>query len=372
MTPYQWFNVVSSLGYVLFTATTSTVTMLVPAIILLRPVSANLYARCTSWIFACWWTSCLFITERLNGVKVRVTGDALPLNAPLLIMSNHKCNLDWMFLWSSAIRTGSMFHVGVFKAVAKSEIRVIPIFGWGCKLNGFAYVRRRWSSDASHLTSWIQSQIRRRLDANWTLIFPEGTRYTDRNKERSDRSCAKDGLEPMAGEILRPRTKGLALLLRESARGGGYYRKIVDMTIQYTDADGKPLKGAALGTRCLGQLRQGPTPGGDVSRVHFDVFSRRTSRRARTRTRWRRGCGSGGGKGRYAGTVRVRRSVRGVREWSTSGAAVPFKTQTALRCFFVLQGLCCVGAACVSTAFFAYVASAVGLAVIAQTDPAWW
>ena len=63
-----------------------------------------------------------FITERLNGVKVRVTGDALLLNAPLLIMSNHKCNLDWMFLWSSAIRTGSMFHVGVFKAVAKFEI----------------------------------------------------------------------------------------------------------------------------------------------------------------------------------------------------------------------------------------------------------
>ena len=58
---------------------------------------------------------------------------------------------------------------------------------------------------------------------------------------------------------------------------------------------------------------------------------------------------------------------------STSGAAVPLKTQTALRCFFVLQGLMCVGAACSSTAFLAYVAcAAVGLAVIAQTDPAWW
>ena len=123
MTPYQWFNVVSSLGYVLFTAATSTVTMLVPTIILLRPLSPNLYARVTSNIFACWWTSCLFITERLNNVGVRVTGDPLPLHVPLLIMSNHKCNLDWMFLWSAAIRTGSLFHVGVFKAIAKSEIR---------------------------------------------------------------------------------------------------------------------------------------------------------------------------------------------------------------------------------------------------------
>jgi hypothetical protein len=26
-------------------------------------------------------------------------------------MSNHKCNLDWMYLWSAAIRTGSLWHV---------------------------------------------------------------------------------------------------------------------------------------------------------------------------------------------------------------------------------------------------------------------
>ena len=174
MTPYQWFNVVSSLGYVLFTAATSTVTMLVPTIILLRPLSPNLYARVTSNIFACWWTSCLFITERLNNVGVRVTGDPLPLHVPLLIMSNHKCNLDWMFLWSAAIRTGSLFHVGVFKAIAKSEIRVIPIFGWGCKLNGFAYVRRRWASDASHLTTWIRSQIRRELTRQLDADIPRG------------------------------------------------------------------------------------------------------------------------------------------------------------------------------------------------------
>ena len=109
MTPLQWFRIFSSLGYVLFTSVTSTLTLLVPAVVLLRPLSSRLYARATSAIFAAWWTSCLFITERLNGVGVRVTGDALPLGVPLLIMSNHKCNLDWMFLWSAAIRTGSIF-----------------------------------------------------------------------------------------------------------------------------------------------------------------------------------------------------------------------------------------------------------------------
>ena len=199
----RWFNVWWSLGYVLLTATTSTLMLLVPAIVVFRPISLSLYSRATSWIFALWWTSCLFITERLNGVGVRVTGDALPLGVPLLIMSNHKCNLDWMFLWSAAIRTGSIFQVGVFRAVAKSEIRVIPIFGWGCKLNGFAYIRRKWAEDAAHLTKWARAQFARNAPG-WVLIFPEGTRYTDRNKRRSDASsCARDGVDAsaLAGEI---------------------------------------------------------------------------------------------------------------------------------------------------------------------------
>ena len=370
MTPYQWFNVVSSLGYVLFTATTSTVTMLVPAIILLRPVSANLYARCTSWIFACWWTSCLFITERLNGVKVRVTGDALPLNAPLLIMSNHKCNLDWMFLWSAAIRTGSMFQVGVFRAVAKAEIRVIPIFGWGCKLNGFAYVQRRWARDAAHLTSWIRAQIARAAPG-WVLIFPEGTRYTDANKARSDASAEKDGLATLEGEILRPRTKGLSLLLAESRAAGGYFRGVVDMTIQYTDANGKPLRGSALGTRCFGQLAKGELPV-ETCHVHFDVFDpEKVPLDAEAvdewcMDRWRKkaamleGCAKGG-------------KFEGTEPWPTSGGRVPFAKQTAIRIFFVAQGLACVGFLVSSRLFAAYALVAyAGLAVMCKMDPPGW
>ena len=162
MSPFtrDWLCVVWGVGYVLFTAVTSTLTLLAP-LTALRLVSLSLYSRATSAVFALWWTSCLFITERMNGVGVRVTGDVPPLGVPLLIMSNHKCNLDWMFLWSAAIRTGSLWQVGAFRAVAKAEIRSIPVFGWGCKLNGFAYVQRRWERDAEHLKRWMRAQISR-------------------------------------------------------------------------------------------------------------------------------------------------------------------------------------------------------------------
>ena len=83
--------------------------------------------------------------------------------------------------------------------------------------------------------------------------------------------------------------------------------------------------------------------------------------------------GRWGGKDNRVEACASAGQFEGVREWSRRGAAVPLKAQTALRCVFVLQGLVCVGGACSSTAFLAYVAcAAVGAAVIAQTDPAWW
>ena len=369
----RWFNVWWSLGYVLLTATTSTLMLLVPAIVVFRPISLSLYSRATSWIFALWWTSCLFITERLNGVGVRVTGDALPLGVPLLIMSNHKCNLDWMFLWSAAIRTGSIFQVGVFRAVAKSEIRVIPIFGWGCKLNGFAYIRRKWAEDAAHLTKWARAQFARNAPG-WVLIFPEGTRYTDRNKRRSDASCARDGVDAsaLAGEILRPRTKGLALLLGENERHR-YFGKVVDMTIQYTDASGAPLAGSQLGTRCFGQLAKGELPVA-TCHVHFETFDARDvpvepEEVARwCEIRWRRKAEMLAGLAR-PGAV----GYPGAKEWASSGGAVPFAKQTALRILFTLQGLACVGCLTRSSAFAAYaVAAFAGLAGMCYLDPPWW
>jgi len=371
MTPLQWFRIFSSLGYVLFTSVTSTLTLLVPAVVLLRPLSSRLYARATSSIFAAWWTSCLFITERLNGVSVRVTGDELPLNVPLLIMSNHKCNLDWMFLWSCAVRTGSLFHVGVFRAVAKREIRTIPIFGWGCKLNGFAYVRRAWDRDVGHLTRWAGAQMRRRAPG-WVLIFPEGTRYTDANKARSDAARRREGASELPGEILRPRTKGLALLLGENERHQ-YFGKVVDMTIQYTDASGAPLAGSQLGTRCFGQLAKGELPVA-TCHVHFETFDARDvpvepEEVARwCEIRWRRKAEMLAGLAR-PGAV----GYPGAKEWASSGGAVPFAKQTALRILFTLQGLACVGCLARSSAFAAYaVAAFAGLAGMCYLDPPWW
>jgi len=92
------------------------------------------------------------------------------------------------------------------------------------------------------------------------LVLTPSEAPTYRMNQKSDEPHApRESLH--FGEILRPRTKGLALMLDESraaaaaaamtggryAATGGYFSRVVDMTVAYTDADGKPLQGSALG-----------------------------------------------------------------------------------------------------------------------------
>ena len=62
--------------------------------------------------------------------------------------------------------------------------------------------------------------------------------------------------------------------------------------------------------------------------------------------------------------------------WGTSGGRrdrVPLVTQTALRLFFVAQGLLCVGLAVMFRCFALYVAVAtLSLALLCQRDPPEW
>ena len=178
----------------------------------------------------------------------------------------------------------------------------------------------------------------------------------------------------------------MALLLRENARqrkaedvkkkktnARASFAKVVDMTIQYTDANGAPVLGSALGTRCFGQLAKGELPV-TTCHVHFDCFdpsdvpvdadevTEWTMRRWQKKAEMLRSCAA---HGRFEDAR--------AKEWPKSGGAVPFLLQTALRFFFVAQGVACVILLYRSRAFAAYAAIATGgLAVMCQLDPPNW
>eukprot|EP00757_Euglenozoa_sp_SAG-D1_P020226 gene20226-1052_t len=123
-------------------ASLTTLFVMVPVSILVRPFSKRLYHRIISQVLQLYWSSCLFIVESMNAVDIRYYGDCdkLPENERALVLSNHRCHGDWLYLWPLAIRKHAL---GSFKPVIRADGRHLPIYGWALKLGGILFVQRK-------------------------------------------------------------------------------------------------------------------------------------------------------------------------------------------------------------------------------------
>jgi 1-acyl-sn-glycerol-3-phosphate acyltransferase len=248
---------------------------------------------------AVWCTLCLALPERVNGVRVRVTGEVrcsrhragrparaagmtprparlppprpLALQLPardstLLLISNHKCDLDYVFVWAVAARLGAL-QPGYFCAVAKGALRRVPLFGWLFKSVCFLFLARSWEADRHRMGVWAATAVAR-VRPMWLLLYPEGTRFTARAKERSDEAAAKDKVPPLECELLLPRTKGFCTLAVALAPR---FQTVMDMTIAYVGTDGKLMGWGQLGTSAITALAAGRLPLARVD-VHLELF----------------------------------------------------------------------------------------------------
>ncbi|KAK3239891.1 1-acyl-sn-glycerol-3-phosphate acyltransferase [Cymbomonas tetramitiformis] len=266
-----------------------------PAAILIRPFHRPLFYQAARVLFGGYWLSCLMFTEWMNFTAIRLSGEVPKSGENVLLILNHKCNIDSMYIWSAIARV-ELGAVGLFKAVVKSSIKYLPIYGWGMKTAGFIYISRSWEQDRAHIKRWAQAVVKDSL-ACWLTIYPEGTRFTESAKKRSDEQMLKQGLQPYRTELLMPRTScaccaatglhfQLCLLRRYwatlAAQGtavdmvqgmtqiirslDGYINTLCDMTIAYARKDGQLLSSTELGTQCLGRIFSGDSP---VSTVHI-------------------------------------------------------------------------------------------------------
>ena len=92
----------------------------------------------------------------------------------VLLMCNHRTEVDWMYIWNLALRKGRIGHV---KDVLKSSVRNVPVFGWSFYLLEFLLVERNWQTDERAFISLL-STFQDPTDPLWLVIFPEGTDYT--------------------------------------------------------------------------------------------------------------------------------------------------------------------------------------------------
>ncbi|XP_078604244.1 lysocardiolipin acyltransferase 1-like isoform X2 [Branchiostoma floridae x Branchiostoma japonicum] len=169
------------------------------------------------------------LSEMVYGIKVRITGDSINPGERTLLIMNHRTRLDWMFLWMYLIRRGQLSKE---KIILKNELRKIPGAGWGLETACFLFITRRWEEDEKIMKKILDylSSIGHRTQL---LLFPEGTDFTERTRQRSDAYAEKNDL-PKYDYVLHPRTKGFVYIAEKLIKEHNL-DAIHDITVGYPD-----------------------------------------------------------------------------------------------------------------------------------------
>ncbi|XP_057814543.2 probable 1-acyl-sn-glycerol-3-phosphate acyltransferase 4 [Cryptomeria japonica] len=196
-----------------------------PAFLLLRLFSVHYSRKVVSFLFGHWLAMWPFLFEKINGTKVVFAGDSVPPRERVLLLCNHRTEVDWMYIWNLALRKD---RLGYIKYILKSSVRNAPVFGWGFHVLEFILVERKWEVDEPVIESML-STFKDPRDPLWLILFPEGTDFTEQKCLRSQR-IAKENNLPILKNVLLPRTKGFhscVSLLRDCLDA------VYDLTITY-------------------------------------------------------------------------------------------------------------------------------------------
>ncbi|XP_043712638.1 probable 1-acyl-sn-glycerol-3-phosphate acyltransferase 5 [Telopea speciosissima] len=197
-----------------------------PAIcVILRLFSVHYSRKVAAIFFGAWLALWPFLFEKINKTKVVFSGESVPAKERVLLIANHRTEVDWMYLWDLALRKGRLGHI---KYILKSSLMKLPVFGWGFHILEFISVERKWELDESTMRQMLSTFSDPR-DPLWLAVFPEGTDFTEQKCIRSQEFAADYGL-PILKNVLLPKTKGFYACL-ENLRNS--LDAVYDVTIAY-------------------------------------------------------------------------------------------------------------------------------------------
>ncbi|KAE9027492.1 hypothetical protein PR001_g11954 [Phytophthora rubi] len=168
------------------------------------------------------------LLELVGGVTLVVTGDESLHFEPrdhVLLLCNHRSEVDWVFFWSLALRLGVHDRLRV---MMKSVIRHAPGVGWTMLLLEYPYINRDWATDQTRLADVIASY--KQVDmGSWLAMFPEGTALYDKTLQKSHEFADKQG-DARWDYVLQPRVKGFELCVDKLDP-----EYVVDITVAYPE-----------------------------------------------------------------------------------------------------------------------------------------
>ncbi|KAG0590428.1 hypothetical protein M758_1G106700 [Ceratodon purpureus] len=180
----------------------------------------------TSFFIGNWLSLWPYLFEEVNETKVIFSGEKVPGEDRVMIMCNHRTEVDWMYIWNLAIRKGK---IGFCKYAVKDSVKNLPLFGWAFYVFEFLMLHRQWEVDAPVIKSYLDS-FQDKRDPLWLIVFPEGTDFTEEKRDKGNAYARENGY-PELVNVLQPRTRGFVTCLSQLR---GSLDAVYDLTIGYT------------------------------------------------------------------------------------------------------------------------------------------
>ena len=212
----------------------------------------RLLASPVEWGFLCWAGG---ILEFYTGTKINViegtktveyvkgnrnqdnSSEKLGMQAlrnktdTILVTSNHRTRVDWMYHWCLASR---LDFADSYRVILKESLQNLPWLGWGCQCMMFIFLKRGRNNRGMDLNN-ICSKIHHITNTiglrNGLVIFPEGTDLSPENMIKNEKFSDDNNLK-RTKYTLHPRTLGVAMAFKTLQ---DKIDCIYDLTMAYVD-----------------------------------------------------------------------------------------------------------------------------------------
>ncbi|TMW65154.1 hypothetical protein Poli38472_009321 [Pythium oligandrum] len=185
------------------------------------------------WLEETYYSMLGGLLEIAGGMKFVITTDdkesaaglTFPEQDQVLLLCNHRTEIDWIFFWNLSMRFNC--H-GRIRVMMKSIIRCLPGPGWAMLMLDYPYISRKWDTDQDRIKNQIAT-YKAAAVGFWLCMFPEGTALYRRTLERSQ-EFAKSRNEPTWSYVLSPRIRGFELCVQEQDPDA-----VLDVTVGYPE-----------------------------------------------------------------------------------------------------------------------------------------
>lgn len=201
-------------------------------------INQQLYRKINVCLAYCHWCNFTFMAQWWSGTEVLLYMDEKDRpkvgQEHVLVMMNHKYDIDWLMAWILAERFSML---GGTKIFGKAELRRVPFIGWIWYFTESIFLKRNWTADEQIITEGV-SRIVNYPENYWItlLLFPEGTRFTPEKLVASHEVCRAKGY-PLPKHTLLPRTKGFVATVRAMK---GKVPALLNATVGFPSTGPKP------------------------------------------------------------------------------------------------------------------------------------